>query len=35
MSTSTGSHFYNIQEVNEYLSQNGLSVLREKVDRNE
>lgn len=34
MNTSTGSHFYNIQQVNTYLSQNDFSFLRDKVDRN-
>lgn len=35
MNSSTGFHFNNIQQVNAYLSQNDLSVLRDKVGRTE
>ncbi len=35
MNSSTGVHFYNIQQVNAYLSQSDLSSLREDVDRTE
>ncbi|XP_046633413.1 neprilysin-4-like isoform X2 [Daphnia pulicaria] len=35
MNSSTGFHFNNIQQVNAYLSQNDLSVLRDNVGRTE